>query len=142
MDTSPTGIFVIGRRIAVPGVLLAVFCHAAPSQAGCCFLWMDDGSRSTCDAAATTAERCEASRKRGTWSRRYFYEATKNGRCACEGDYAVCYEPDLDDLDADKDRKEMIRWKYVVSVPQSQMVKDRCREKQRLLRGWTDDEYS
>ena len=122
---------------------------AAHSRAGCCFLWMDDGQRSGCEENIASIKACETRRAEGKWDRRHFFDAPRGGYCACEsehgkrrGNFAVCYEPDRDDLDDDGDRSEMIRWKFVVSVVRTRIVAGRCQEHHRLLRGWTDDEYS
>jgi hypothetical protein len=54
----------------------------------------------------------------------------------------VRYQPDREDLDADGDRTETVRWRYVVSVGRVEIAAGRCREQHRLVSGWTDQTYS
>lgn len=109
---------------------------------------MDDGSRSGCQADVSDAAACEALRAAGKWSRCHFVSPSEGQRCACEGEIGqagaslnALYEPDADDLDRDGDFEEMVRWHYVVVVDRCEVAAGRCRERHRLIRGWTDDKY-
>ena len=110
---------------------------------------MDDGSRSGCRENVADEKACQALRATGDWNRCHFIAANEGERCACEdesgkpgGNLPVKYEQDFGDLDEDGDRNEKIRWRYVVVVYSCKIAGKKCRERNHLNRGWTNEAYS
>ncbi len=110
---------------------------------------MDDGSRSGCREDVANEESCQTLRTKGNWDRCHFLAPNEGERCACEdengksgGNLPVKYEQDVSDLDEDGDRREKIRWRYVVVVYSCKVEGKKCRERHHLNRGWTNEAYS
>jgi len=129
------------------GLFILAIAQNQHAEAGLCFCWEDNASRSDCNAAIASAADCQQHCTSLGYSRHYFQDS---GTPACEGSEAsgggagnlpVIREPDVNDADGNGDVTEIVRWRYVMVVDNCETVGDVCREQHRLFKCWCDDDH-
>jgi hypothetical protein len=140
---------VMNRKLpACMGIVLGAAIAGLPrTEAGLCFCWEDNASRSDCNAAIASEADCQQHCTSLGYVRHFFEDS---GTPACEGTDAagggvgplpVIREPDVDDADGDGDVTQTVRWRYVMVIDDCEKVGDVCREKHRLFKCWCDDDH-